>query len=378
MVATSTQQISLLRTREEFLQIRDDWQSLWSETRSGIYCHWDWLASVFDAYGDDVSHCHVAIRRGGRLTTILPASLRGTELLSPGVPRADSTDFMCIDANPTESAIACLNTLVTEVPEWQTTCFDLVPADSPLLRAAIASDEKHDSSYRTARQGPGRPLAAFRAVAPYRMLQGDTETLVREVAWKKTPRRRRNQLRKLGDLQFERLTDVEHMHRVLPRFIEMHQSRRESLGDQSFLANTNGAVFISQLTDRLGPDGLITWHTLSLDHCVIACCCGFEAHGRYYYYTPTFDSKWGQYGVGSVLLSSILEDCVRRGVQIFDFGQGDEDYKQRFADASDSLYAVHLFRNGFRSTVSRLQIALQEKLRQHPALYQQLKKLAGQ
>ncbi len=185
-------------------------------------------------------------------------------------------------------------------------------------------------------------------------------------------------MQKLGRLRFEQLTDTDQMHEVLPRFVEMHQSRRETLGDESYLTDPRGTDFMRSLIDRLGPQHLIVWHTLSLDDCVIACCCGFEAHGRYYYYTPAFDSQWGQYGPGSVLLSGILEDCIRRGVQVFDFGQGDEDYKHRYADGSENLYALHLFRNGFCPTLNRLQLVLKEKLRRHPVLFAQLKRFAGQ
>jgi CelD/BcsL family acetyltransferase involved in cellulose biosynthesis len=66
---------------------------------------------------------------------------------------------------------------------------------------------------------------------------------------------------------------------------------------------------------------------------VIAGLYGFQAEGeggRFLYYQSGFDQKFAEHSPGTVLLSGVMEDCIRRGMRQFEFLRGEEGYKARW------------------------------------------------
>lgn len=361
--------VAVIRSPAGMQELREDWLRLWSDGEHQIYSHPDWIACAFAAYGADAELCVVSVSRHGEIVAVLPGCVRDGELMSAGSPRADSLELLC-DGDLAASVLPLmLQALADSDIAWESACLDLVLDGSVLQQSLLDS--------AAVKRMSGRPLLTIRGEAPYVELHGDREELVRKLAWKKTPRRRRNQLKKQGDLQFTRLTSIDDMQRSIPRITELHRLRREDAGDSSYLADDQGQQFLSSLINQLGPAGLIQIHVLTLDDVIIAGCIGFEAHSRYYYYTPVFDMQWSSLGVGSVLLSFLLEDAIHRGIDVFDFGQGDEGYKSRFSEASVDLYALHLFRGDLRSRLRRCQLSLKEQLRRYPAVFEQVRRVKG-
>jgi len=167
------------------------------------------------------------------------------------------------------------------------------------------------------------------------------------------------------------------MHRLAPQFIDFHIKRRASCGDESFLAYDEGQRFLTEVIDRLGPVGLFSIDSLTCDESMVAMCLSQRAHVTYFYYAPTFNDEWSSITPGNILLCYLIEDAIQRDFHTFDFGQGDEEYKSRFATGEDHLYALHIFRRGLAPQASRVQLALKERLRDYPRLYSRLKWLTG-
>lgn len=70
---------------------------------------------------------------------------------------------------------------------------------------------------------------------------------------------------------------------------------------------------------------------LILDDTVIAAHYGFISHGRYYYFTPTYDLQYAAYSPGNVLLKNLIDSCFERGLT-FDFQNDEEEHKQLWTD----------------------------------------------
>ena len=78
---------------------------------------------------------------------------------------------------------------------------------------------------------------------------------------------------------------------------------------------------------------------------------------------------------GDVLLSFMLEDAIDRGVEVFDFGLGDEAYKARFASETREVFKIHLFGSGVTPRLKRAALSLRESAKQNPRLYGAVKKV---
>ena len=62
---------------------------------------------------------------------------------------------------------------------------------------------------------------------------------------------------------------------------------------------------------------------------------------RYYYLSPSFEGgDWLRYSPGRLLIEHLLEWSFRRGLKVFDFTVGNEEYKFEYSDVTIPLYRV--------------------------------------
>ncbi len=60
---------------------------------------------------------------------------------------------------------------------------------------------------------------------------------------------------------------------------------------------------------------------------------GFQFHGSWFWYQPTFDSRQEENSPGQCLLLRIVtEACDMDGIKVVDLGLGAEGYKDRFGN----------------------------------------------
>jgi CelD/BcsL family acetyltransferase involved in cellulose biosynthesis len=59
---------------------------------------------------------------------------------------------------------------------------------------------------------------------------------------------------------------------------------------------------------------------------------GFNYHGTFMWYKPSFEVDLARHSPGEVLLRHLLVEAKREGAHTFDFGLGEEPFKRRFAN----------------------------------------------
>jgi len=70
---------------------------------------------------------------------------------------------------------------------------------------------------------------------------------------------------------------------------------------------------------------------LSLNGENAAALLAFEYKKELLLYNSGYDTeKWAGYSPGWVLLGYVIQHAIARGIEVFDFLQGDEEYKYRF------------------------------------------------
>ncbi len=378
MVAAGKFAVSLIRSWSEFDQHQEEWSKVWTaDPRAEIFTHFDWLSAIAEAYGDGLKPCCPVITCGGEPVAILPVGVRDGVLNFLSSPRGDFNDL--IFASNTETSLSdadldevcrlALSALDGPGLNWHNACLENVVKDSWLLTAFSLSDTTANTSF------PCRPFVAQHGVGPAaRLTEESPEELKKKLCRKKTTKRRRNQLERLGNLEFFARLDQDELPQARELFIKLHRERRRAAGDESFLEEENGQQFLEAILQ--GP----TQHSaklsaLRLDGQDIALCLGLEVHGRYSYYAPTFDDEWSKCAAGDVLLSFILEDAIDRGIEVFDFGLGDEPYKARFASETREVFKIHLFGSGVTPRLKRAALSLRESAKRKPRLYGAMKKV---
>jgi CelD/BcsL family acetyltransferase involved in cellulose biosynthesis len=58
---------------------------------------------------------------------------------------------------------------------------------------------------------------------------------------------------------------------------------------------------------------------------------GFIGRGRFYYIFPAYDTQFGPYRVGHLLLQHLIDQSVTQDFATFDLGIGDASYKNKWA-----------------------------------------------
>ena len=61
-----------------------------------------------------------------------------------------------------------------------------------------------------------------------------------------------------------------------------------------------------------------------------------------------YDPEYARYSVGTYLLSRVLEQACSEGVQVFDFGFTDDEYKRRFGNLMKPETSLHIFAPGLQ------------------------------
>lgn len=73
---------------------------------------------------------------------------------------------------------------------------------------------------------------------------------------------------------------------------------------------------------------------LRLDGRIIAAHLGYIYRDRMYFLMPSYDPEFSRYSPGRVLTYFLIRECYERGVKVFDFCGGNEEYKYEWTDLS--------------------------------------------
>jgi CelD/BcsL family acetyltransferase involved in cellulose biosynthesis len=85
--------------------------------------------------------------------------------------------------------------------------------------------------------------------------------------------------------------------------------------------------------------GLIQVSALRVGEAIVATHWGMVFRSRFYWLMPTFEAgDWARFSVGRLLMQSLVEWSISRGLSRFDLTVGDEAYKRLWADHSMPLY----------------------------------------
>jgi len=147
-------------------------------------------------------------------------------------------------------------------------------------------------------------------------------------------RRHLKGMAKIAPVEVRHLKSWEDIAAAMPKFEQAHVARFLSIGRVSNLARAERRIFLTELAKLLSWTGSMTLSSLNVGDEPVAWNYGFQFAGSWFWYQPTFDSRFQRYYPGLCLLSKIVEEaCDRPELSRVDLGLGTERYKERFATA---------------------------------------------
>jgi CelD/BcsL family acetyltransferase involved in cellulose biosynthesis len=155
------------------------------------------------------------------------------------------------------------------------------------------------------------------------------------LAGKKKFRRYLRTMEREGPVTFVHLQSPAEIQAALPEFINAHAARFRATHRTSFLSTPERRFFLEELVRRFSGTEVVTLSMLMIGNRPVAWNYGFQFHGSWFWYQPTFDSRQEENSPGQCLLSRIVADaCDMDGIRVVDLGLGAEGYKERFANSS--------------------------------------------
>jgi CelD/BcsL family acetyltransferase involved in cellulose biosynthesis len=326
----------------ELERLGSQWANLWeADPRAEVFQSPGWSGAWWRAFGGNYELCTIAVFSGNQLEGILPLVRRDKVLQFLGTPEADYADIICREERAPEVLAAALRTLLQAVGGWNECRFQHLSKNARMVR-----------HYRRL---PRQLRARLRCVLAERqqtiVLRNQREAVFQSLLGKHHTRRLQNRLRKAGQLQFRYLESEADAQRALPDFFRHHIRRHAALGRASLCARPEFRQFLQFLVSEFLPSGKLRFGVLELDGRPLAWDLGFLLNGKFLLYQHTFDLDIWHYTPGEVLLWNELKYARDHVSREFDFGRGDELYKDRFANHSRETFSMYFEPSGMAGTL---------------------------
>jgi CelD/BcsL family acetyltransferase involved in cellulose biosynthesis len=168
------------------------------------------------------------------------------------------------------------------------------------------------------------------------------QNLKKDLAGKKKLRRYLRAMERVGPVTFTHLLAQQEIQSALPAFADAHVARFHATNRVSSLSTPERRMFLQELASRFSDTGVVTLSMLRIGDRPVAWNYGFQFHGSWFWYQPTFDSSQEENSPGHCLLSRIVLDaCDIDGMRVVDLGLGAEGYKERFGNSTrQTLYVT--------------------------------------
>jgi CelD/BcsL family acetyltransferase involved in cellulose biosynthesis len=162
------------------------------------------------------------------------------------------------------------------------------------------------------------------------------------LAGKKKLRRYLRAMEREGPVTFAHLQSHAQIQTALPKFAAAHVARFQATQRTSSLSTPERRFFLEELARRFSGTGTVTLSMLMVADQPVAWNYGFQFHGSWFWYQPTFDSRHEENSPGHCLLSRIvIEACDMDEMNAVDLGLGAEGYKERFGNSTrQTLYVT--------------------------------------
>lgn len=147
-------------------------------------------------------------------------------------------------------------------------------------------------------------------------------------------RRRRHLLSLTPEIIFDQATAPGTVSAAMEELFRLHNLRREQKHGRGLFRSHALCRFHRQAAGALAARAGARVYSLRQGKRTLAALYGLETgpetDRHFLYFQSGFDPAWTRFSPGMVLMSLVIEDCIRRGLREFDFLRGEEEYKARW------------------------------------------------
>lgn len=161
---------------------------------------------------------------------------------------------------------------------------------------------------------------------------GSSAEAGRAAARKNSLVRHERAFRRSGALTVRHMSSSAEILPQLDAFFDQHERRWQVTAHSSLFRDAANRAFYRRLAAGAVDEGWLRFTAVMFDDRPIAFHFGFSHRGSYLWYKPSFEIDLARWSPGEVLLRQLLLAAMHEEARVFDFGLGDEAFKQRFAN----------------------------------------------
>jgi CelD/BcsL family acetyltransferase involved in cellulose biosynthesis len=319
-----------LSTTEELDQIAGPWNAM---ARGFPFRSHDWLASWWRFYGGEHRLCTLAVMDGaGQVVGVAPLYLERTtsrgrvlKLLGTGDACSDYLGVLAKEGSEEEVLPALAQWLVdvnadnaTPDARWELLELSGVAADDALV-AQLVGHMVEDGAQVHRREGAN----CWRIALP-----DSWDALLAGMSKSHRKQIRRVQRRLLDSGRAVLHTaDESTLATAMETLIDLHQRRRQSLGQPGCFSSPAFTGFLHQTARRMLPSGQLELHWIELDGRAVAAEFHLVGGDVVFAYQAGVDPEALEEEPGRIINVATLRRAIELGRRGFDFLRGDEPYK---------------------------------------------------
>lgn len=361
-----TPRVEEIRDTDTLSAVLPEWEVLYRSTAAPFMCHPEFVRLWVTHFAPKARLRVLALREAdGELAALLPLveqresfyGLPARHLAS--VSNSQSGRFELVARDADRAARYFLRHLRRD-RGWD------------VLRLAYTPREGKASALATAAADFGMPVGRWSSTRPpYIPLPDSAEALRAGLSRKLRGnlRRRWKQLRQLGQVRFERLSQGPSVRAALSEGLRLEAAGWKGRRGSAITQNASTLGFYTDLVQSAEKLGVLSLYRLRLDGRTIAFRLGVEHRGCYLLFKSAYDETLSRYSPGQLLMDAMLEDCIERDLHELDLLGDNIAWKRHWTQHTRQQEWLYLFRPGATGRLLH-----QTKFRAAPALRRQLQR----
>ncbi len=356
--------IGLVRTTEEFLNLRDAWNALVSSSASDcVFLTHEWLFTWWKHLSDGRELSIVTAWDGEKLIGVMPLTKRTpqysrmmpriAEFLGSGVIGSDYLDAAIEKGREGE----VIRAFGQELNRWGLMLqLNQIRADNCIVGALPETLGQGWNAFPTKIN-----------VCPFIDLRNHTwDTYLGSLSSSQrySFNRKVRAIEKQFDVRLDVVETENDAQPALELVIALHRKRWESHGTSEAFQTPGITAFHREFVSLAARRGWLRLMILNLDGIATAALYGLRYGPTFYFYQSGLDPLYGRHSVGLVIMGLAIKQALREGASEYDLLHGTEEYKFHWAHQQRDLGRIELYPPRVRGRIYRRAIQLNRAARQ--------------
>ncbi|MCX5749203.1 MAG: GNAT family N-acetyltransferase [Candidatus Saganbacteria bacterium] len=331
----------IIRDLNEFEAIKDKWNAAQKSPSNIFFLRHEWLLNWWKCFGAGNGLFVVLIIEGDNIVAAAPMMIlrkkyfgvlevRKLQFIAHEV--SDYLDFIIVKDHADNFAL-----LIKQIESlsslWDWAEFLYIPQTSAYFECwSNITSEFFSSSFEE------KDVSILADIGQFENFAGYLKSLHKKV--RSDVVRQFNNIKKLGELKLEVCNERGKIDGLLNVFFDLHKKKWKKEKHVSQFHDESLMNRYRLLSRDLDGSGMLEMSCLYCAGNIVAMHYGFVYADRYYWYTPTYNPQYRQYSPGKLLLASLIENAIKRGIKIFDLLRGNEQYKYFWTRKRELLFGT--------------------------------------